>query len=155
MSEEVKSIGDEIKSKFQNEHQKAVINLNYTSYKVSSYFNSVLKPHDISGQQYNVLRILRGQIPNDASIGLIKDRMLDKSSDVSRMIDRLVAKGVVDRNQCPEDKRQRNVKITEKGLNLLEEIDKTHPDFNVLLGDLSEEEMVKFNAILDKIRSCF
>jgi DNA-binding MarR family transcriptional regulator len=145
-------IEEEIKqSSFISAHQKAVINLIFTSnwlvHKQQSYF----KPFGITGQQFNVLRILKGQHPKSISAKGIKSRMLDKHSDVSRLLDRLLAKKLIEKKSCVSDKRASDVFITQKGLALLHEIDSKQNDIDHVLK-LTNEEALLLSDLLDKAR---
>jgi DNA-binding MarR family transcriptional regulator len=111
-----------------------------------------LKKSGITGAQYNILRILRGQYPNPASVNLLKERMLDKMSDASRLVERLLQKDLVDRKICPDDRRRVEVIITERGLNLLKELDQKDDEFDVLFKSLDENEVKAANDLLDKMR---
>lgn len=145
---------DEIKqSKFKNEQLKAGINILYTASFLSNYQAKLFKPYGITGPQFNVLRILRGQLPNPATINLLIERMLDKSSNASRIVEKLRVKKFIERIQCPEDRRAVNVKITEKGMQLLAEIDAVEESFFGGLNNLSTEQAIKLNELLDQIRS--
>lgn len=146
-------IEKEIQSKFRNEKHKALVNLHYTNLVLFNKMNELLKEYDISMQQFNVLRILRGQHPNAASIGIVKDRMLDKNSDVSRIIDRLKQKKLVSRKECKSDRRQKDVQITNEGLQILSNIDEKNLEMDALVECLEEKELKKLNKILDKIRA--
>lgn len=146
------NISEELKSKFANEYQKAMVNLLYTNNVLNNKMNKLFKPFGVAGPQFNVLRILRGQLPNAASVGLIKERMIERNSDVSRIVDRLYKKDLVERNECKEDRRQKNVKISEKGMRLLAEIDKLSAEMESPLKNLTEGEAEELNRILDKIR---
>jgi DNA-binding MarR family transcriptional regulator len=144
---------DVIKSRFRNEFHKLRLNLYYTNNVLNSEIPMLLKPYNITPQQYNVLRILRGQHPHPVSIKTIKERLLDKNSDVSRIIDKLLLKGLIERKECPSDRRQKDIIITKKGLDLLNAIDEKES----LLDDsirknLSEEEAKTLNELLDKLR---
>jgi DNA-binding MarR family transcriptional regulator len=145
-------IEDEIQSKFRNEKHKAMVNLQFTQLAISNKLGEVFKRSNISAQQYNVLRILRGQYPNSASIGLIKERMLDKNSDVSRIIDRLKRKKLLARKECKLDRRQKDVTISDEGLKLLEILDEDLSSIEKVIANVSEEDAVKLNSILDEIR---
>jgi len=108
-------IEDEIKGHFRNEYHKGLINLIFTAKKLNQKFSSALKTHKITEAQYNVLRILRGNKQSvTSSIGYIKERMLDRNSDVSRIIDKLYGLRYVDRKECPNDRRQKEVSIKKK-----------------------------------------
>lgn len=147
------SIEEEINGRFRNEYHKALINLTYTVKLLSYEFNKSLKAQGLAEQQYNVLRILRGfrsQAP--LSIGFIKQRMLDKDSDVSRIVDRLFEKGLLSRKENPDDRRQKSVEITTKGLELLDKMFSCEQKADTLLKNLSIEEVKQLNYLLDKIR---
>lgn len=146
-------IEKEIESKFRNESHKSMVNLLYTGLVVQSFMNDYFKKQAISQQQYNVLRILRGQYPEAVNIGLIKERMLDKNSDASRIIDRLKSKKLVSRKECKTDRRQKDVLITQKGLDLLAELDKFDMEFDKVFESFDEKELKKLNKTLDKVRS--
>lgn len=130
-----------------------VINLVYTSGWLSSEQNRFFKRFGISSQQYNVLRILRGQFPNPASVGLIQERMLDKMSNASRLIEKLKQKKLVKRSECSKDRRQVDVLITDDGLKLLEEIDKLNGEMHSICNTLNQTEKKKLNELLDKLRN--
>jgi len=146
-------IEDEIKGKFRNEYHKGLINLTYTSKQLSFKFYQSLKEHGLAEPQYNVLRILwefRSEVP--LSIGFIKERMPDKDSDVSRIVDRLYEKGYVSRKENPGDRRQKSVEITEPGVKLLDKMFNCEQKADTLLKNLTIEEVKEFNRLLDKIR---
>src|SRR3954470_1429734 len=146
-------IGKEIKqTKFKNEHHKMLINLFFTSNWLGAKHACNLKPYGISSQQFNLLRILRGQHPKPASVNLLIDRMLDKNSNASRLVEKLRLKKLVERTVCPEDRRAVNVVITQKGLDLLNELDKQEGMFIKELKNLSEKEAEQLNSLLDKLR---
>lgn len=144
---------DEIQQKkFKSEFQKLAINLAYT-YNWISYQNHIkFKNEDITPQQYNVLRILRGQHPNPCNLKLVKERMLDRMSDASRIIDKLKAKGFVERHECPNDRRNIDLLITEKGLELLKTLDYVDDEFKNTFKNLSVAEVKQLNDLLDKAR---
>lgn len=143
---------DEIaQRKFQSNHQKAVINLLYTANWITARHSAQLKPYDITQQQFNILRILRGQHPTPASIKLLKERMLDKMSDASRLVDKLKTKGLVERKTCKADRRNVDVVISEKGLELLATLDYLDEQFKKIVA-LSDAEAEQLNLLLDKMR---
>lgn len=147
------SLEQDIQQKdFRNEFQKAYLNIFYTHYFLVDNQNNVFKKYDITRQQYNVLRILRGQYPGHASVNMIKDRMLDKMSDASRIVERMRIKGLITREHCENDKRSVEVKITPKGLELLAGMQATVDNFDAMLHNLSEDETRQLNQLLDKIR---
>ncbi|MEO1053506.1 MAG: MarR family transcriptional regulator [Bacteroidota bacterium] len=139
-------------SQFDNEYQKALINLIYTHNYVVDRMSTVFKAYDITRQQYNVLRILRGQHPQPVTINLIRDRMLEKMSDASRIVERLRIKGLIDRNKSATDKRTVEINISKKGLQLLANADEHVKSFELIFGNLSEGEAVQLNSLLDKVR---
>lgn len=138
---------------FKSEMQKMIVNIIYTSNWISLKFTQALKHYDISMQQYNVLRILRGQKGSPATVNSITERMLDKSSNASRLVDKLKSKELLERRECPNDRRAVDILITEKGLTLLKELDKEMAHLEETLKTLSEEEMKLMNDALDKLRS--
>jgi DNA-binding MarR family transcriptional regulator len=147
----MKRIEDEIKQeKFTSVHQKAVINLIYTSNWLQSKQQEFFKSFGITGQQFNILRILKGQYPKSISGTEIKGRMLDRSSDVSRLLDRLASKNLICRKTCPNDKRASDVLITEEGISLLKQINKTHKQDAVL--SLTDHEAAQLSDLLDRAR---
>ncbi len=129
-----------------------MLNLVYTANWVTSRQSSVFKDSDITSQQYNVLRILRGQHPNPCSIKLIKERMLDRMSDASRIVDKLNTKKLVLRRECPNDRRSVDVVITEKGLELLRSMDHIDDISIQTLNALTADEVNTLNELLDKLR---
>ena len=146
-------IEDEIQQpNFDDEKHKAAVNLMYTNNWIVGRIKSSLKPHEVTLQQYNVLRILRGSHPKPISTASIRGRMLDKMSDASRIVDRLVKKDLVKRSTCSGDKRLVDVLISESGLHLLTQIDQDTNEMTELMGNLTEKEAILLNGILDKIR---
>lgn len=146
-------IEEEIKqTEFRNEYQKLAINLLYTGNWINAKNLEFLKPHKLTLQQFNILRILRGQYPNPATVNLLIERMLDKMSNASRIVDKLVAKKLVLRNSCPEDRRRVDIIITDKGLRLLEKIEKDENKWDEKFKNLSLNEAIELNNYLDKLR---
>jgi DNA-binding MarR family transcriptional regulator len=139
-------------SAFRNEYQKAIINIMYTHNYLVGMMTDVFKQFDITRQQYNVLRILRGQYPDPASINLIKDRMLEKMSDTSRIVERLRLKGLVQRQDGKSDKRSAEVTITLEGLELLKKMEGPVNELESVLTSLSIDEAKELNTLLDKLR---
>ena len=145
---------DEIKQKkFKNEYQKLLLNVIFTGNWLNSQSIKAFKPYGVSPQQYNVLRILKGQHPNAISVNQIVERMLDKNSNASRLVDKLVLKNLVKRETCEADRRQMDVAITEKGLKLLVDMESNidHVD-QIISNSLTKKEAEQLNIILDKIR---
>jgi MarR family transcriptional regulator, multiple gene regulator MgrA len=146
-------IEDEIKGRFRNEYHKGLINLNYTTRQLGYEFYQALKEHGVTEQQYNVLRILRGfRAEAPLSIGFIKERMLEKDSDVSRIVDRLYLNQMLTRCENSQDRRQKSVEITDKGLELLNSMYIVEKKVDTLLSNLTELEVQLLNCLLDKIR---
>lgn len=138
--------------RFRNEYHRLLANL-FFQYNMLFYeHQKILKSFDISFQQFNILSILRGQYPNAATIQLIKERMLDSNSDVSRLVDRLLKKKLLSRKTCPKDRRQVDVVIAEKGMELLSQIDAHAEKFDALVSGLSPSEAASLNQLLDKIK---
>lgn len=137
--------------KFDSATQKAVVNLMYTASWMESMSAAALKPHGISIQQYNLLRILRGQYPNPASVGLLQERMLDRMSNASRLVEKLRLKKLVERRECPADRRQVDVLITPAGLELLEKAGQRIQSDAYAIG-LNEKEAEQLSDLLDKMR---
>lgn len=137
---------------FRNEFQKAAINFIFTFNWLNDKMRVFFEKEDITSQQFNILRILRGA-GKPISTLQIRQRMLDKMSDTSRIVDRLLAKELVVKNTCPDDKRLVDVSITEKGKKILEKIDAYHQDMDAIFDNLSESEARNFNKLLDKVRA--
>lgn len=137
---------------FSNPRQRMAVNLIYTSNWLISRQKEFFKRFDITVQQYNVLRILRGRHPKPISTSDIRGRMLDRMSDVSRIVDRLVKKDMVIRTTCKQDKRLVDVVITAHGLSLLSSIDAQWEELDSLTSTLSLEEVQIVNDLLDKFR---
>lgn len=142
-------IGKDIKSRFFNVKEKALINILYTANWISNYQNEFFKPYGISRQQFNILRILRGA-NKPLKVQTIKDRMIERSPNATRLMDKLQAKAFIERSSCDEDRRVVYIEITPKGKSLLTSISK---DFNrELLENLTDEDAVQLSALLDKMR---
>lgn len=140
--------------RFISEHQKAHLNILYTASWLSQRTTSILKPYGLTWQQFNILRILRGRYPDPATVKLLTERMIDKMSNASRLVDKLLAKGLVERCTSKEDRRRVDVSITPDGLELL---DKASHDLELGLrfedGNLSQPEAESLNELLDKLRT--
>lgn len=144
---------DEIKqTSFQNQKEKAVLNILYTSSWVETKQKAFFKTYNITNQQYNILRILRGQNPEPCTINILKDRMIDKMSDTSRLTDRLFKKGLIKKETSKEDKRASLISISENGLKLLSELDSKINYIHSILDHLSDQELNSLNVLLDKVR---
>ncbi|MGD1846267.1 MAG: MarR family winged helix-turn-helix transcriptional regulator [Salibacteraceae bacterium] len=138
--------------KFRSEHEKMMVNIIYTNGWLGGQQVHLFKPYGLSQQQYNILRILRGQHPDPASVSLLMDRMLDKMSNASRLVEKLRQKDLVSRQECKHDRRQVDVLITEKGLATLEEIDAQLEQVFEGMSTLTIEEAQEVNRLLDKLR---
>src|SRR5262245_36191247 len=144
---------DILQTKFRNEHQKATINLLYTYNWITERTKELFASEDVTPQQFNILRILRGSHPKPLSTLQIRERMIDKMSDTSRIVDRLIAKGLVKKGICKDDRRLVDVMITDKGKKLLERLDSRQEEMDNILGNISKKEAVQLSELLDKIRS--
>lgn len=146
-------IEDEIKGRFRNGYHKGLINMTYTVNQLNYQLLQSIKEHGLTEPQYNVLRVLHGfRNEGPISINFIKERMLDKSSDVSRIVDNLLEKGLIIRKESPSDRRQKEIDITKKGLTLLSEMIDCDKKADLLLHKLTLEEVGELNRLLDKIR---
>jgi len=145
-------IEDELKGRFRNEYHKGLININYTSNKLTYEFLQFLKKHKLTSQQYNILKVLRGNESKPYSIDFLKERMLDKNSDMSRIIDRLYLKKLVKRTENKVDRRQKDIEITQKGLDIINNMDECELKVDTLLSNLTLDEVNELNRLLDKIR---
>lgn len=139
---------------FRSPYQRVIVNLLYTSNWIAGSQTQLLKPYKLTLQQYNVLRILRGQSPNPIKVSDITERMLDKMSNASRLVDKLVAKKLVLRTECPSDRRAVDVVITEKGLDLLKQLDARQNEWNAMLeSKMTAEEAESLSLLLDRLRA--
>ena len=140
---------EEINSKFNSEKVKALLNIKYTASWLDQIGSELLKPFNISEQQYNILRILRGAA-KEITVTDVKERMIQKSPNTTRLMDKLCEKKLIDRTRCENDRRVVYAKISKKGLNLLDRINMS--DFDMVMNRWSEEEAELLNQLLDKIR---
>lgn len=138
---------------FQSAGQKALVNLIFTYGWAIEKIRDFLSQEDITHQQFNILRILRGAHPAPLSTLQIRDRMLDKMSDTSRIVDRLLLKELVEKRTCPKDKRLVDVTISEKGQALLQRLDEAQEKMDTVTASLTEEEAETLSGLLDKLRS--
>lgn len=146
-------IEEAIKQKeFKDPYNKVVVNLLFTQGHIVSKQSSLFKPFGLSPEQYNVLRILRGQNGNPITVSSIQDRMLNKMSNASRLVEKLKLKKLVIREECPTDRRQVDILITDKGLEVLERLEAAIYNLNRELVQLSEAEVEQLNFLLDKLR---
>jgi len=149
------TIEEVIKSTVKMDNAKKVIlNIMYTQNVIQDNFNELMKPYDLSGEQYNVLRILRGQKGNPANMCVIQERMLAKTSNTTRLVDKLLLKELVTRNVCPDNRRKIEVLITQKGLDVLKELDpKVDEHERAFANNISPEELELLNTLLEKYRT--
>lgn len=138
--------------KWKSQYTKALVNIIFTANWVTEKQYQLFKPYDITLPQYNVLRILRGQHPKPSTINLIIERMLDRMSNASRIVDKLEKKKLVIRKQCKADRRAVDVIISKKGLDLLAELDGIMESWEHGMKSLTEEEAMQINQLLDKFR---
>ncbi|WP_034045302.1 MarR family winged helix-turn-helix transcriptional regulator [Wocania ichthyoenteri] len=142
-------ISKDVNSKFKNNKVKALINIMFTANWITAHQNTFFKPFGISPQQYNILRILRGT-DKPLKVQTIKDRMIDRAPNATRLMDKLCAKQLIERIPCPSDRRVVHIQIMKEGLTLLQKISK---DLNTdLLEHLTEQEAQQLSDLLDKIR---
>lgn len=139
--------------KFTNEHEKAIVNILFTASWLDALHIQQLKPFGISPQQFNVLRILRGSYPNALRLSDITERMIDKNSNATRLVEKLRQKGFVKREICKHNRRQVDIWITQKGLDLLAELDQQRDSFLKHVQGISITEAEQLNVMLDKLRS--
>ncbi len=151
----IMKIEDAIKSNIIIENsKKAVLNIIYTQNVINEHFNEILKPFDLSGEQFNVLRILRGQKGRPANMCVIQERMIAKTSNTTRLVDKLLLKELVTREVCPVNRRKIEVLITAKGLALLAKLDpKVIEHENKFGQNLNSEELEQLNILLEKFRN--
>ena len=142
-------ISKDINTKFTNNKVRALLNIIYTANWINSKQNTFFKPFGISPQQYNILRILRGA-SEAIAVQTIKDRMLERAPNTTRLMDKLCSKKLIDRVPCPGDRRVVNIEITKDGLQLLKKIDKEVKDD--ILQNLTDDEAIVLSYLLDKIR---
>jgi DNA-binding MarR family transcriptional regulator len=134
--------------------KKVILNFTYSQNVIGDKFHEILKPYDISREQYNVLRILRGQKGCPANMCVIQERMLAKNSNTTRLIDKLLLKKYVTREVCPENRRKIEVLITQKGLDILTELDpKVEEHEQLFANNLNQEELEQLNHLLEKYRT--
>ena len=133
--------------------KKTLLNLTLTNQNMIESFNELLKPFDISNEQFNVLRILRGQESHILNMHGIQDRMLAKTSNTTRLVDKLLLKNLVTRNICPSNRRKIEIKLTTKGFDLLQELDPKIENYDAAFSaKLTNAELQQLNELLDKIR---
>lgn len=146
------SLERDIKGKFADEHEKAAVNIMFTASWLYNRNASRLKIHDITPEQYNVLRILRGSYPKALMLADVTSRMIDKSSNATRLVEKLRLKGLLRRDICDANRRQVDITVTDKGLALLKEIDGEAVSWLGSLRVITKDEAMELNRILDKLR---
>ena len=139
-------------NRFESERHKATLNVMYTAYWLKTHFNTVVKENGITAEQYNILRILRGKYPQKMCVKDIGSRMIEKNSNVPRIIDRLIIKKLVVRGPSAEDKRETLVSLTDKGIDILHTCSKRSRDINESILGLSDDEAIQLNSLLEKMR---
>ncbi len=139
-------------NKFEDNYHKAVVNISYTFSWLSTILRARLEKHKITHQQFNILRILRGQYPNPATVNLLKERMIDKMCDASRIVDRLVQKALVTRCTNSKDRRAVDIRISDEGLKVLAMIDQELKMSDILNCNITNEEAQVLCTLLDKLR---
>jgi DNA-binding MarR family transcriptional regulator len=146
-------IEDEVKQeRFASDYEKLVVNILFTGSWLYNLNASRLKKYDVTAEQYNVLRILRGSHPKTMMLADITDRMIDRNSNCTRLVEKLRQKGLVYRELCENNRRQVDISITEKGLSLLTKIDKESDSWLSNLKNISKTEAQELNRMLDKLR---
>ena len=148
-------IEDIIKTKtVLNNSNRIILNVMYAQNIIQEKLNEVLKPYDLSGEQYNVLRILRGQKGNPANMSIIQERMVAKTSNTTRLVDKLLLKELVTRKVCMENRRKIEVLITQKGLAILKQLDPKILDHAAFFSkNLNDEELEHLNSLLERYRN--
>jgi len=141
-----------LSSKFEDNYHKAVVNITYTYGWINNLLRTEFDKYNLTYQQFNILRILRGQYPKPATVNLLKERMIDKMSDASRIVDRLVQKGLVSRCTNEKDRRAVDIRISDEGLEVLSKMDVEFITRDFLSHNISEEDAGKLSDLLDKLR---
>ena len=134
--------------------KKVLLNISFTRNVISDKFQELIKPYDLSGEQYNVLRILRGQKGKPANMSVIQQRMIAKNSNTTRLIDKLLLKEMVTRKECPANRRKIEILITQKGLDILNKLDPFIIEHeNYFAEKLTNTELQQLNNLLEKYRN--
>jgi DNA-binding MarR family transcriptional regulator len=141
-----------LSSKFEDNYHKAVVNITYTYGWINNLLRAEFEKYNLTYQQFNILRILRGQYPKPATVNLLKERMIDKMSDASRIVDRLVQKGLVTRCTNEKDRRAVDIRISDEGMEVLSKMDVEFITRDFLRQNISEEDAGKLSDLLDKLR---
>jgi len=134
--------------------KRTVLNIMFSQNIIADAFNEILKSFDLSVEQFNVLRILRGQKGKPANMCIIQERMIAKTSNTTRLVDKLLLKGLVNREVCEENRRKMEITITQKGMDLLMELDpKIEAHEHLFALNLTSEELEQLNLLLEKYRT--
>lgn len=144
-------IEDITQTKFKTPQHRAVVNIRYTSNYLGNIQNSFMAEFELTMPQFNILRILRGS-KSSISVNTVKDRMIEKSPNTTRLMDKLIEKGLIDRVRCNEDRRVVYVEITKQGLNLLSDIDEKFNTNSFTQLNLTDQEANELSRLLDKLR---
>lgn len=144
-------IDEELKSNFKSPQQRAIVNIRYTSNFLGNIQNHFMSRYDLSMAQFNILRILRGA-KDMINVNTVKERMIEKSPNTTRLMDKLIDKGLIERTRCTEDRRVVYVKISEHGLNILSDMDKDLDINSLIKANLTDEEANTLSDLLDKVR---
>ena len=139
-------------NKFEDNYHKAVVNIVYTYNWLNNVMREHFEKHHVTQQQFNILRILRGQYPNPATVNMLKERMIDKMCDASRITDRLVQKNLVTRCTNSKDRRSVDIRISDTGLQLLSVLDEDYKTKDFISANITEEEAETLSNLLDKMR---
>lgn len=142
----------EVKQKFTDEYQKALVNILFTSSWLNQRNSGHLKNYNLTPEQFNVLRILRGSHPAPMRLTDISDRMIEKNSNCTRLVEKLRIKKLINRDINPSNRRQVDISITQSGLKVLNEIDREYNQWLAMLHGISEAEARELNRLLDKLR---
>lgn len=138
--------------KFSNEYQKAAANIIFTSNWINAIQSRSLKKYSLTPEQFQILKILKGQYPSPSTVTLLVERMLNKMSNASRLVEKLFKKKFVERRQAVNDRRAVDIKITKKGLSLLSELEKVENYWHEVIANISSKEAKKLNELLNKLR---
>ncbi|MEN9997913.1 MAG: hypothetical protein RI922_903 [Bacteroidota bacterium] len=144
-------IDEEIKSSFTSPQQRAIVNIRFTSNFLGNIQNQFMSKYDLSMAQFNILRILRGA-KDMINVNTVKERMIEKSPNTTRLMDKLIDKGLIERMRCTEDRRVVYVKISEQGLNLLADMDRSLDVNTLIKANLTDDEANTLSDLLDKVR---
>lgn len=136
---------------FTTNRERAVVNVLFTSRYIETKLTKEYKRYGITLKQYNILRILRGA-GKPISTQVIRERMIDRMSDISRIVDRMVDKGIATKRVNKQDKRLVDIEISEKGLNIVSEMNHLSAKLEEFIGSLTEEDAIQLNILLDKLR---